>query len=432
MTKKKVVVVIGAGFGGLVCTRALKKANVEILMVDRTNHHLFQPLLYQVATAALPPSQIASSVREILSKQKNARVIMAEVASIDKAAKTITLTDYEKPIAFDYLVVATGARHSYFGNDKWEPFAPGLKSIEDALLIRDKILSSFERAEFMVFKGGMTREQAVEKYLNFVVIGGGPTGVELAGAIAEIAKYTLFSNFRLIKPEMAKIHLVEMMPTLLTMLPKELSERARTDLEALGVNVLTETKVTEITADTISMEKAGVTTSIVSQNIIWAAGNEASPLLQKLDIPLDRPGRAIVGPDLSIPGHPDIFVIGDAAHVKSDFSDPESKPLPAVAPLAIQNGKWVAHTIRYQIEPDKRLPFKYFDKGTLATIGRGKAVGMFRDIKFTGYIAWLGWCFVHIVYLIGFRNRIAVMLEWLFLFFTGKHGVRLIYGKKKN
>lgn len=433
--EKKKVIIIGAGFGGLNAARALKKADVDVLVIDRTNHHLFQPLLYQVATAALPATQIASSIRGILARQKNTRVIMAEVASIDKQNNTVTLDDGES-FPFDYLIIATGARHSYFGHPEWEKFAPGLKTVQDALNIRDSILSSFEKAESLAIRG--ESGDKIDKYLNFVIIGGGPTGVELAGAIAEISRYTLFSNFRMIKPEMAKIYLVEASAQLLQMLSPDLAERAKKDLESLNVQVLTNWGALDINGSGVKIAKFNPDKSIAeqksieSENVIWAAGNSASPLLKTLNSPLDRQGRAIVEEDLSIPGHSNIFVIGDAASISSNWKDPDAKPLGAVAPLAIQSGNWVAHTIRYNLTKEQRLPFSYFDKGSLATIGKGKAVGSFGKLKFTGLIAWLGWCFVHIAYLIGFRNRISVMLEWFFVLVTGQHGVRLIYKTPKE
>ncbi|MBI2743700.1 MAG: NAD(P)/FAD-dependent oxidoreductase [Chlamydiales bacterium] len=417
------VVIVGGGFAGLNTAKALKKANFDVLIIDKTNHHLFQPLLYQVATAALSPGDIATPIREILSKQENATVIMGEVVSIDKTLKQLTLANGDI-IGYDYLVIAPGARHSYFGNDQWEKNAPGLKTISDALKIREQVLVSFEKAERM----DSIAEAA--KFLNFVVIGGGPTGVEMAGAIAEIAHHTLFKNFRRIKPEKSRIFLIEAAPHILPTYPEKLSIRAKHDLEELGVTVLVSTKVTDVTIEGVQTEGL----FIEARNVIWAAGNQASPLLKSLDVPLDRPGRVIVGPDLSIPGHPDVFVLGDAAHTPGK----DGKPLPGVATVAIQQARYVAKNILHAIPQEQRKPFVYFDKGSMATIGRSKAVVAIGSIRFSGLLAWLAWCFVHIVYLIGFRNRLSVMTEWFYHFFTGERGVRLIYRtldpelKKKN
>lgn len=408
----KKAVIIGGGFGGLNVAKALKKADISVLLIDKTNHHLFQPLLYQVATAALSPGEIGIPIREIFRHQKNAFVIMGDVTNIDKDAHAITLGNGEL-ISYDLLVIATGARHSYFGNDAWEQFAPGLKTMKDALKIREQVLISFEKAE------RMKNISEAEKYLNFVVIGGGPTGVEMAGSIAEIAHKTMFKNFRRIRPERSKIYLIEALPHILTAFPEKLSIRARKDLEKMGVNVITEKKVTSISKDGVQIEDQ----FIPSQNLIWAAGNQASPLLKTLDVPLDRAGRVIVEPDLTIPGHPNVFVIGDAAHCKGK----DDKPLPAIAPTAIQQAQYVGKIIRKEIPPEKRGRFKYFDKGSMATIGTSKAVAMMGKLHFCGFLAWAAWCFIHIVYLIGFRNRFGVMVEWFYCFISGQRGVRLIY-----
>jgi NADH:ubiquinone reductase (H+-translocating) len=406
------VLIVGGGFGGLNAAKSLKNAPVDLLLIDKTNHHLFQPLLYEVATAALSPGQIATPIREILSNQENASVIMGDVVSVDKAQKRVILGNGDS-LPYDYLILATGARHSYFGNDQWELSAPGLKTISDALSIRQRLLTSFEKAERFSDSG------EIQKYLNFVIIGGGPTGVEMAGAIAEIAYKTLFKNFRRIKPEESKIYLIEAAPHILPVYPEKLSLRAKSDLEQLGVEVLVNTKVTEITQEGV---RAG-DLFIPSQNVIWAAGNQASPLLKTLDLPLDRQGRAIVEEDLSLPGHPEIFVIGDAANATGKGG----KPLPGIAPTAIQQGKYVAKLIKKGLPKEKRPPFHYFDKGSMATIGKSKAVAMVGNFAFSGFFAWISWCFIHIVYLIGFRNRFTVMLEWIYVFFTGERGVRLIY-----
>ncbi len=405
------VVIIGGGFGGLNVATSLKGAKIDLLLIDRLNHHLFQPLLYEVATAALSPGEIATPLREILRAQENATVLMGEVIHIDTAKKQLTIANGDL-IAFDYLVIAPGARHSYFGNDQWEQFAPGLKTISDALSIREQILISFEKAERL---DSITE---ATKYLNFVVIGGGPTGVEMAGAIGEIAHKTLFRNFRRIMPEKSKIYLVEALPGILPSYPENLSQHARKELEDLGVRVITGKKVTNISEEGVQVEDL----FLESKNIIWAAGNQASALLQTLNVPLDRAGRVLVNPDLSIPDQSNIFVIGDAACVIGK----DGKPLPAIAPAAIQEGKYVANIIKKTIPKEKRTPFEYFDKGSMATIGKAKAIVSFGKLQFTGFFAWLMWAFIHIMYLIGFRNRVGVMIEWLTVMFSGQRGVRLI------
>ena len=392
--------------------KTLKKAELDILLIDKTNHHLFQPLLYEVASAALSPGEIAIPIREILRKQDNATVMMGEIVQVDKKGRQLILGNGEK-VAYDYLVLAVGARHSYFGKSEWEKFAPGLKTIKDALTIREEILISFEKAERLYDPA------ETEKYLNFVIIGGGPTGVEMAGAISEIAHKTMFKNFRRIKPEKSKIFLVEAAPRILQAFPEKLSQKAREGLEKLGVTVITGKKVTNITEDGVQVEE----TFYPCKNIIWAAGNQASPLLKTLDVPLDRQGRVIVEPDLTIPGHPEIFVIGDA----STLMDKEGKPLPGVAPVAIQEGKYVASILKKQLPKEQRPPFVYFDKGSLATIGKGKAIAWVGKIQLYGIIAWFMWCFVHIAYLVGFRNRFSVMFEWFIFYITGQRGARLIY-----
>lgn len=404
------IVIIGGGFGGLNAAKSLKNAKFDVLMIDKTNHHLFQPLLYEVATAALSPGEIATPLRESLRHQNNTSVIMGEVIAIDKAAKQITISNGDK-ICYDYLLIAIGARHYYFGNDKWEIFAPGLKTINDAIKIREQILISFEKAE------RLDSILEASKYLSFVIIGGGPTGVEMAGAIAEIAHKALFKNFRRIKPETSKIYLIEALPAILQSYPKELSERAKQDLENMGVKVITGKKVIDINENGVQVEEI----FLECKNIIWAAGNQVSPLLKTLQVPLDRQGRVIVDPDLSIPDHPEVFVIGDAACVIID-----EKPLPATAPAAIQEGKYVAEMIKKQIPKEKRKPYQYFDKGSMATIGKAKAIVVFKSLRLSGFLAWLIWAFVHIVYLIGFRSRIGVMLEWGCTILTGQRGVRLI------
>lgn len=412
MSRKKVVI-IGGGFAGLNVAKSLKCSPHDILLINKTNHHLFQPLLYQVATAALSPGEIAIPIREILRKQENTTVIMGDVAAIDKAHRQLLLVNGER-IEYDYLVVAVGAQHSYFGNDKWEEFAPGLKTVSDAIQIRERVLISFEKAE------RIDNPAEIAKYLNFVIIGGGPTGVEMAGAIAEIATKSLFKNFRRIKPEESNIYLIEATSHILPSYPESLARRAQRDLAKMGVKVITGKKVTNITADGVQVEEL----FLESNNVVWAAGNQASPLLKTLHVPLDRQGRVLVEKDLSIPEHPEIFVIGDAACVLNE----EGKPLPAIAPPAIQEGKYVARLLKKEIPKEQRKPFRYLDKGYMATIGKAKAVTVVGKLRFAGFLAWLTWCFIHIVYLIGFRNRLAVMIEWFYCFITGQRGIRLIYG----
>lgn len=410
MTRIKVVI-IGGGFGGLNAAKSLKNADLDVLLLDKTNHHLFQPLLYEVATAALSPGEIATPLREVLCDQENTSVIMGEVVKIDKEKKQVTITNGDV-FGYDYLIISIGARHSYFGREEWEQFAPGLKTIRDALKIREQVLISFEKAE------RLDNPSEVSRFLNFVIIGGGPTGVEMAGAIAEIANKTMFKNFRKIKPEESKIYLIEALPQILPMYPEKLAKRAAKDLEKMGVKVLTEKKVVEINENGVKTEDM----FIESKNIIWAAGNQVSALLKTLDVPLDRAGRVIVGPDLSIPEHSEIFVIGDAASAAGK----EGKPLPGVAPVAVQEGRYVANVIKNALPKEKRKPFVYSDKGSLATIGKAKAIAVIGKLQISGYLAWLMWAFVHILYLIGFRNRLGVMIEWASTILTGERGVRLI------
>lgn len=409
--KKAKVVVIGGGFAGMNVVKRLKNKQLDVLLIDKKNHHLFQPLLYQVASAALSPADIAFPLRELFKRYRNTTVLMGDVTAIDKEKRKVILTDAE--FSYDYLVIATGARHSYFGHDEWEANAPGLKTLTDALSIREKILLSFEKAE------RCDNPSEAMKYLNFVVIGGGPTGVEMAGAIAEIAHSTLVENFRHIKPECAKVYLVEAAPRILPPYTEKLSASAHKTLEKMGVTVLINTKVTNITSTGVQTESS----FIESSNVIWAAGNQASPLLKTLNVPLDRQGRVVVEKDLSIPGHPEIFVLGDAAC----FMGKNEKPIPAVATTAIQQGAYVGHLLNKLTPKEKRKPFKYFDKGSLATIGRAKAVADIRGFQCSGFFAWLIWAFVHILYLVGFRNRYSVMLNWYFHYVNGIRGARLIH-----
>lgn len=405
------VVILGGGFGGLNVAKALGSTKFDVLLLDKTNHHLFQPLLYQVASAALSPADIAIPIREILSPYPNITVLMGEVIRIDKENKTIELKNKDL-IGYDYLVVALGARHSYFGKSEWEPFAPGLKTLPDALKIRERILMSFEKAE---------RSDSISearKFLNFVIIGGGPTGVEMAGAIAEIAYETMLKNFRRIDTTKTQIFLVEGSPHILPVYPERLTAKAKKYLEHFGVHVLTGKRVTNITQDGVDVEGMWIET----RNILWAAGNQAAPVLQTLQAPLDKQGRVLVDPDLSIPGHEEIFVIGDAAC----SLDKDGKPLPGLAPVAVQQGRFVAHLLRRRLSKKDRPPFRYLDKGSMATIGKTKAIGTFGKVQFSGFLAWLAWCFIHVFYLIGFRNRLIVLVQWLFSYFTPMRGARLI------
>ncbi len=405
------VVILGGGFAGLNAAKALGNTKFDVWLIDKTNHHLFQPLLYQVASAALSPGDIAVPIREILRAYENVTVLMGQVERIDKEKKEVVLQNGDR-IGYEYLIVALGARHSYFGHDEWEEFAPGLKTLPDALKIRERILLSFEKAE------RCDSISEAKKYLNFVIIGGGPTGVEMAGAIAEIAYETMLKNFRRIDTTKTKIYLVEGSSHILPVYPEKLSEKAQKYLEHFGVHVITGKRVTNVTKEGVTVENL----FIPCENILWAAGNQASPVLKTLDVPLDKQGRVVVDPDLSIPGHPEIFVLGDAACA----SDRKGKVLPALAPVAVQQGRYVAQILRRKLTKEERPPFSYFDKGTMATIGKTKAIGMFGKIQFSGFGAWLAWCFVHILYLIGFRNRFIVLTRWLMSYFSSARGARLI------
>lgn len=405
------VVIIGGGFAGLAAAKRLGGSKLDVWVIDKTNHHLFQPLLYQVATAGLSPADIAAPIREVLRKHQNITVVMGEVINIDKKAQVIHLKNGDD-LAFDYLIIAPGTRHSYFNQPDWEKYAPGLKTLKDALTIRERILISFEKAE------RCDSISEARKYLNFVVVGGGPTGVEMAGAIAEIAYETMIKNFRRINVKNTKIYLIEGAKHVLPFYPEHLSKTAEKYLGKFGVVLLTSKKVTNIINDGIYIENRFIET----KNIIWAAGNQASPLLKSLDIPLDRAGRAFVDQDLSIPDHPNIFVLGDAATLK----DKKGNPLPALAPVALQQGRYVAKIVKKKIKKEDRRPFKYFDKGSMATIGKSKAIGLFKGIPFKGLLAWLAWSFIHVVYLIGFRNRLSVLAQWIFAYYSSQRGGRLI------
>ena len=408
------VVIVGAGFGGLVVARALARYPVRITLIDRQNFHTFQPLLYQVATAGLSPGEIAAPIRWILRNRRNVEVLMAEVQDFDLARKVVKLADGE--ISYDYLVVASGASHAYFGHDEWEPFAPGLKTIEDALEIRRRVLLAFELAE----RQANSEHEHVQ--LNFVVVGGGPTGVELAGTLAEIARRALTNEFRTIDPRKTRIVLLEGGPRILPAYPEDLSRSAQEQLKRLGVEVHTSAMVTNVTPGTVHMGE----TQLPAAVILWAAGVAASPLGKKLGAPVDRAGRVAVNPDLSLPGHPEVFVIGDLATLK----DKKGKPLPGIAPVAMQEGKATAHNIGAEMRGEPRKNFHYFNKGNLATIGRAAAVAEFGKIHISGFLAWLAWLFIHVFFLIGFRNRIIVLVQWAWSYFTYERGARLITGDR--
>jgi len=407
------VLVVGAGFGGLNVTRSLASAPVELTIIDRKNHHTFQPLLYQVATGGLSPGEIAAPIRGVFRRDSNVVTLLEEVEDFDLARRIVKTSEQELP--YDYLVVAAGATHAYFGHDDWEPYAPGLKTIEDALEIRRRVLLTFELAERQAISG------VADEPLNFLVVGGGPTGVELAGMLAEIARHVLAHEFRSIDPSRARIILLEGGPRVLPAFPEDLSRSAEEQLSRLGVDVRTNAMVTLIEAGVVHVGN----TKILAPVILWAAGVAASPLGKKLGSPCDRAGRVLVQPDLSIPGHPEVFVIGDLASLQ----DKSGKPVPGLAPAAMQEGKFVAKTIRHDLEGKPREPFHYWDKGTLATIGRNAAIAQFGRIHISGFIAWLSWLFIHIFFLIGFRNRLLVFIQWFWSYATYERSARLITGK---
>jgi len=407
------IVIIGGGFGGLYAARTLAKTNANITLVDRRNYHLFQPLLYQVATAALNPSDIAAPIRAVLRKQKNISVIMGDVQTIDTDRRIITMADGE--LAYDILIVATGATHSYFNHPEWEENAPGLKTIEDALEIRRRVLRAFEAAE------RETDPERQKAWLNFVIVGAGPTGVELAGALSEIARQTMLRDFRRINPSSARVILVEGKERVLPPYPPPLSAKAADQLRHLGVEVITDAVVTRINDHEVCIGD----TTIPARTILWAAGVQASPLAQSLGVPLDRAGRVVVEPDLSIPGHREVFVIGDLAAAKNA----DGSLVPGVAPAAIQEGIHTAKNIARILNDQPPLPFRYRDKGSLATIGRAAGVADLGPIKLSGFIAWAAWLSIHIFFLIGFRNRVLVILQWAWSYLTYQRGARLITGK---
>ena len=409
------VVVVGAGFGGLTAAQKLARLPVQVTVVDRKNHHTFQPLLYQVATAGLSPGEIAAPIRWILRARPNIEVLLEEVREFNLKSRSVVTNEAVLP--YDYLVIAAGASHAYFGHPEWEPLAPGLKTIEDALEIRRRVLLAFELAERQALNG------ASDFPLNFVVVGAGPTGVELAGTLAEISRHVLANEFRAINPARTRILLLEGGPRVLPAYSEDLSRKAQEQLKHLGVDVSTSHIVTRVEPGAVWVGDDRIPASV----ILWAAGVAASPLGQKLGVPLDRAGRVIVQPDLSIPGHPEVFVIGDLASLQ----DEHGKMLPGVAPVAIQQGKWVARTIARDLEHQPRRNFHYHDKGSLATIGRAAGVAQFPGFSLSGYFAWLAWLFVHIFFLIGFRNRLIVMIQWAWSYLTYERGARLITGSNQ-
>ncbi len=408
------LVIIGGGFAGLWATRALAREKIRITLLDRRNHHLFQPLLYQVATAGLSAPDIAAPLRHILGHQRNVEVRLGEVVAIDKAAREVKLAD-GSTLGYDSLLLATGATHAYFGNDQWAADAPGLKTLDDAIALRRKLLLAFERAEA---EPDPAKKAA---WLSFAVVGGGPTGVELAGTLAEIARHTLRNEFRHIDPASAKVRLVEAGPRVLSSFPEVLSLKARRQLEKLGVEVLTGTPVSDIDSQGFTLGEQFVP----ARTVVWAAGVAASPLARTLDVPLDRAGRVLVQPDLTLPGHPELFVAGDLAAV----NQANGKPVPGVAPAAKQMGKYVADAIRARLHGKPAPgPFKYADYGNLATIGRMAAIVHLGKLQLSGILAWWFWLAAHVFFLIGFRNRVVVLLNWAVAYWSYQRSARIIFG----
>jgi NADH dehydrogenase len=407
------IVVLGAGFGGLTFCQHLKNSHAKITVVDRTNHHLFQPLLYQVATAGLSAPEIAQPIRSILSRKKNITVLLEQAVDFNLAKREVVLET--KTLPYDYLVLALGSRNNYFGHPEWEQFAPGLKTLDDAVRIRSHALLAFEKAE-------NTSDAAErERLMTIIIIGGGPTGVELAGAFAELARHVLRRDFRNIDPRHAKIILVEGAPRVLSHLPEDLSESAARQLKKLGVKIHTGVQVKKIHPGSVELADGEI---IRGENILWAAGVSAVPLTKKLGVELDKSSRVKVNPDLSVPGHPEIFAVGDMTLVL----DKNGKPVPGVSPAAMQEARHVARIIDAEIDgkTNARTPFKYWDKGTMATIGRSKAVAMVGKFKISGFFAWLAWLVLHLVFLVGFRNKIVVIIQWIYSYFAYKRGARII------
>jgi NADH dehydrogenase len=409
------VLIIGAGFGGLTCAQSLKRAPVRVTVVDRTNHHLFQPLLYQVAMAGLSPADIAAPIRSVLRRQKNVSVRLAEATGVDFERQVVKLHDGE--LGYDYLVLATGGRTSYFGHGEWERFAPGLKDLDDAVEIRRRVLLAFEAAE------KETDEERRRELMTFIVVGGGPTGVELAGAIAELARYVLARDFRRIRPEAAEILLLEGGPRILPSFAEDLSESAERQLNGLGVTVRKSAKVTNI-------DERGVylgAEKIAAATVIWSAGVRATALTESLGLPLDRAGRILIEKDLTVPGHKNVFAIGDMTYLEQD-----GQPLPGVSPVAMQMGRRVARNIRRALAGKPYEQFRYFDKGSMATIGRNAAIAQIGKLHLSGWLAWSAWLIVHLFFLIGFRNRAAALFNWAWMYFTYQRGARLITGRRMS
>jgi NADH dehydrogenase len=405
------VVIVGGGFGGLTAAQALKRAPVSITLIDRTNHHLFQPLLYQVAMAGLSPSSIASPIRSILHNQANVTVLLADVTEVDLGARVVRLRDGTVP--YDYLILATGAQTNYFGHDEWASYAPGLKDIDDALEIRRRVLLALEAAER---EGDDERRRRLTR---FVVIGGGPTGVELAGTLSELARYILGRDFHLVSPASVRVLLLEAGPRILASFPEDLSQKAVDQLKELDVEVRTGAMVTGIDVDGVHLGDE----LISSATVLWGAGVRATPLTGTLGVELDRGGRVVVEPDCAIPGHPEAFAIGDMAAFLQ-----ENKPLPGVSPVAMQQARFVARTIVRSLDGRPRETFRYDDRGTMATIGRSRAIALIKGVKLSGFVAWFAWLAIHIIFLIGFRNRIAVLFDWTIAYLTFQRGARLITG----
>jgi NADH dehydrogenase len=413
------LVILGGGFGGLTAVQHLRRAPVDVTLIDKRNFHLFQPLLYQVATGGLSPANIAAPLRAVLKRQQNVQVRLAEATGFDLDRKVVHTSAGAVP--FDALIVATGSTHSYFGRADWEALAPGLKTVEDATEMRRRLLLAFETAE------SLSDPAAREPWLTFVIVGGGPTGVELAGMLAELARHTLKNNFRNIDPARAKIILLEAADRLLLAFPPKLGAKAKAALERMGVTVM-HARLTELTAEHIVYEKDGQFFTLPTRTVLWGAGVQASPLGKMLAMAtgaeLDRQGRVVVEPDLSVKGHPNVFVIGDLAHCKGQ----DGKPLPGVAPVAMQQGRYVARLIRARLQGRTLPPFCYRDKGSMATIGRGAAVADLGWIKLSGYLAWLAWLFIHLMYLVGFENRLLVFWQWAWAYLTRNRSARLITG----
>jgi len=414
VSDRKRLVIVGGGFAGLNLARGLRREErIELLLLDRRNHHLFQPLLYQVAMAGLSPAEIAAPIRGLLSRQRNARVLREDVVDVDLERRLVHTTDGAHP--YDWLALCCGARHAYFGHEDWEPFAPGLKTLEQATEIRRRVLDAFEEAEK---EQDPARQRAL---LTFAIVGGGPTGVELAGAIGEMSRFTLARDFRRIDPKLSRVILIEAGPRILPSFHEGLASRAVRDLEALGVQVWTASPVTKIDAEGVEIGEERLRCATT----LWAAGVRPAALSTRLGAALDKQGRVIVGPDLSLPGHPEVFVLGDQAHVAGQ----DGAPLPGLAPVALQQGRHLARQLRRELDGNPRRPFRYRDKGQMATIGRRRAILEMGRLRMAGPLAWLAWLVVHVYYLVGFKNRLFVVLQWAWAYVSFRRGARLIVDK---